>query len=156
MQLKKLLCSFFSLMILTMLIVFPASADTTDYPIQIAVGGNGGDLIYYGSESKDNSSAMYLLIETSTYYATRVRALGTNVHHGANSANTTNCTCLANGNTCSYVTCARGVDYSVHSYVYEWGYDYATYGFTNYNPSYQYISGEWSADTWNTHVDAIP
>ena len=148
--------------ILSMVIMISASAlpvlaaNTTDTYITGLVVSGGGEVVYSGSRSKDDDSPMYLLIYNSTTYnTTRVKALGTNAI-SATSSNSYNCTCIAGGTRVSYVTCYRGIDNSVHSFVNEDGYYRATYSFMNPNSGSQTVYAEWSPDSWNTHVDATP
>lgn len=158
---KRVLSLMLSTIIAIIAITVPTQAalqDTSDIDISnFAISGPGGYRIIEESREKDNSSPMYLYIINSVYYATRVKALGTN-HKPTTESYCYNKTCNYNGTTWyDYVTCARGVDYSIHSKVYEAGFDYGTLGFLNYNNGTQVIiSGEWSVDSWNTHVDAVP
>ena len=156
MQPKKLLILLFSLLILATSTAIPTlAANTTDYDITPITISGGGEVVYSVSRAKTDTSPIYLLIESSTYYTTRVKALGTSAI-SATSANSYNCTCVASGTRVSYVSCNRGTDYSVHSYVKEDGYNRATLSFMNPYTGTQVLSGEWSLDSWNTHVDATP
>lgn len=157
MQPKRLFILLLSLLILATSTAIPTlAANTTDTYITGLVVSGGGEVVYSGSRAKDDDSPMYLLIYNSTTYnTTRVKALGTN-STSATSSNSYNCTCIAGGTRVSYVTCYRGIDYSVHSYVDEDGYNRATYSFMNPNSGTQTVYAEWSPDSWNTHVDATP
>lgn len=154
---KKTIVVIISMMMLVIASVLPVfAANTTDTYITGLVVSGGGEVVYSGSRPKDDDSPMYLLIYNSTTYnTTRVKALGTN-STPATSSNSYNCTCTAYGTRVSYVTCYRGIDYSVHSFVDEDGYNRATYSFMNPNSGFQTVNAEWSPDSWNTHVDATP
>ena len=153
---KKIFAIMLSVMILASSSILPVfAANTTDtYITNLSISG-GGEKVYSGSRAKEDDSAMYIYIYSSTYYTTRVKALGTN-STTATSSNSYNCTCTASGTRVSYVSCNRGTDYSVHSFVYEDGYDYATFSFMNPYTGTQVLSAEWSPDSWNSHVDATP
>ena len=154
---KKAIILIITIMILASFSILPVfAANTTDTYITGLVVSGGGEVVYPGSRSKDDDSAMYLLIyNTTTYNESRVKALGTN-STSATSSNSYNCTCTAYGTRVSYVKCHRGIDYSVHSFVYEDNYNRATYSFINPYSGSQTIYAEWSPDSWNSHVDATP
>ena len=78
MQPKKLLILLFSLLILATSTAIPTlAANTTDYDITPITISGGGEVVYSVSRAKTDTSPIYLLIESSTYYTTRVKALGT-------------------------------------------------------------------------------
>ena len=66
---------------------------------------------------------------------------------------TVNCT-YKNGAIVGYVTCRKGVDYSVHNLIYENGYPYATLAFRNFEGiTSTTVRGTWSADSYGTYTD---
>ena len=103
--------------------------------------------------AKGNTTPMYLYITSASHQSIIVMALGCGVNVPSVN-NTTNCTCDGDGYQTSYVTCNRYIDYSVHSSVWEDGYPFASFGFTNNLNAQKSITGEWSADTIYSHVDA--
>lgn len=56
----------------------------------------------------------------------------------------------------SYVTCHNGNKYSIHSFINEDGYRWATLSFSCPNLFGETMSGEWSPDSANSYKDATP
>ena len=55
-----------------------------------------------------------------------------------------------------YVTCHNGNQYSIHSFINEDGYRWATLSFSCPNLFGETMSGEWSPDSANSYKDATP
>jgi len=144
-------------MMITAMAQTESSVDTyiVDFPVY-----NNSFSVYPDAREKSNSSAMYIYISSlssSTYV--RVQARGMEypdwTYYYANLSNTSNETCRADGTMANYVVCYGLVDYSVHSYINEHGFEGATYGFeTPYGTSPIYLDAVWSPDSTYSHVDA--
>lgn len=98
---------------------------------------------------KTDTTPIYLYIKTGTTSPIRVSALGAI----ESSDVMTDLTCV-HGAYAAYVTCSVGVKYSVHSFVYECGYDLASLQFWNPYSTSNYITGVWSPDSVGTYTYA--
>lgn len=101
--------------------------------------------------SKEDTSTLYLYITNATRTTVQVQALGTD----STMSSTKNLT-VADGVCVDYVTCARYVQYNIHSDIYEDGYRYATLAFRSPNVLGDTINGVWSPDSIGTYTDARP
>lgn len=81
----------------------------------------------------------------------RARALGGSAQNGSMN----NCT-VSGGTRVNYVTCHNGNKYSIHSFINEDGYRWATLSFSCPNLFGETMSGEWSPDSANSYKDATP
>lgn len=95
---------------------------------------------------KSNNSDLYIRINscTGSNYVS-VRALGCD-DDGDNTVNLTR----YNGQIVDSVQCYIGRDYAVDSYIYERGYDFATFALKVNGPSMT-ASGYWAPDTYANH-----
>ncbi len=127
-----------------------AMANTNDRTINFDVNATNFSATT-GAAQKDNKTAVYLyLTELEHNSKMQVRAIGV---AGKNYANLTeNGT---TGNLCSYVTCAQGSQYSVHSQIKEQGYGYAKLAFRSLNKvQKERAVGKWSPDSTRTYNHA--
>jgi len=75
--------------------------------------------------------------------------------HEVTKGKTYNCT-VSGGTRVNYVTCHNGNKYSIHSFINEDGYRWATLSFSCPNLFGETMSGEWSPDSANSYKDATP
>ena len=101
---------------------------------------------------KYDRSSVYLYYTASTYSTVRVRALGATTR---SSDDWENCTYVS-PNIVTYVSCARGQQYSIHSLINEYNYSYAKLAFHSPYANPNYITGVWSADSSGFYEDATP
>ena len=103
---------------------------------------------------KEDSSPVYLYITDLSYsnYNILVQALGCTSKTGSYSFE--NLT-VSNGAMAQYVACREGVQYSIHSDIYEEGYAYASLRFQDRGESSgNTITGLWSPDSIGTYTSA--
>ena len=101
--------------------------------------------------TKDDSSAVYFYYRDGKRDHIRARALGGSAQNGSMN----NCT-VSGGTRVNYVTCHNGNKYSIHSFINEDGYRWATLSFSCPNLFGETMSGEWSPDSANSYKDATP
>ena len=161
-MIKRLLGSFV-VVVLAIGMMSTAMAQTessVDTYIEDFSVSNGSFSVYPDAREKSDSSAMYLYItslSSSTYV--RVQARGMDypdwTYYDATLSNTSNETCRADGTSVYYVVCYGGIDYSVHSYIFEHGFEGATFAFqTPYGGMTINVDAVWSPDSAYPHVDA--
>ncbi|MBQ7064229.1 MAG: hypothetical protein IJM90_05020 [Firmicutes bacterium] len=129
------------------------AANTTD----TAITQFGASFFYYTYHTparlKQDWSPVYVYITDGKRDRVYVRAYGTNNISASTKVNET-----VDPDISSYpvdhVTCYRGIEHSVHSYIYEDDYDFALLGFRCPNVLGDEISGWWSPDSALTHTDA--
>ena len=97
------------------------------------------------------SSAVYFYYRDGKRDHIRARALGGSAQNGSMN----NCT-VSGGTRVNYVTCHNGNKYSIHSFINEDGYRWATLSFSCPNLFGETMSGEWSPDSANSYKDATP
>lgn len=116
--------------------------------------------VYPNARNKDDYSSMYLKITESVFYNVLVQARGIGLNeyelNGATELNTSNQTLNSSLYGVTYVTCSRGINYSIHNTIKESGYGYATFAFRS--PSNgggrERLSGVWSPDSVGSYTDA--
>ena len=105
------------------------------------------------SRIKTNSTPIYFKMGASvTSNQVDVKILGVNSISVTGWSQLTNCTVNKNGVAKNYARCAKGVNYSLHSTVYEHGFSRVTLAMRT--PSNDTISGIWSADSTGTYNEA--
>ena len=97
---------------------------------------------------KENNTTTYLYYTTGTRTTVKVRVIGC-----SDNLEDTNVT-YSNGQPADYVTCAKGVKYSIHNRVYEDGFTQAKLGFKSPNLFGDTITGVWSPDSLYTYTSA--
>lgn len=102
-----------------------------------------------GSRAKTDTTPVYLYITSSTSDKVWVSTVGCT----ESLDNFVNLTCV-NGAIKNHVTCYVGTKYSVHSFIYEYGYSYASLEFESADDSIVYLAGVWSPDSVGTYTYA--
>lgn len=135
-----------------MFVMSVSAANTTDVSWSMT-SSNSGFKYLGASRVKTDGTPMYFKWKTSvSSYVVRVEILGTNAQPVTNWGQVYNWT-YKNGKKRNYAVCNKGINYSLHSYVYEKGYPYVTSGITT--DKNEKISGVWSADSKNTYNEAV-
>lgn len=146
---KRILALVLTLVTLVSTLAVTAFASTEDHAfLFVAHADSYTSLVGY---KKEDASPVYFL----AFYGPsplRVKVHGANSATGGTGKNLT----VANGVNVTYVTCYVGTDYSIHTDVYEEGYAYARPYVKSSSGSSGKLEGEWSPDSWLTHVDATP
>ena len=126
---------------------FASTADTTITGFSV----NVYSYHHLTPRTKDDSSAVYFYYRDGKRDHIRARALGGSAQNGSMN----NCT-VSGGTRVNYVTCHNGNKYSIHSFINEDGYRWATLSFSCPNLFGETMSGEWSPDSANSYKDATP
>ena len=128
-----------------------SAANTTD--VAWSMTSSSGFKYLGASRIKTNASAVYFKMKTSTASnKVDVKILGTNCYPVISWSQLTNCT-VKSGLARNYVTCNKSVNYSLHSTVYEDGFDRVTLAMHTTNSDT--ISGIWSADSSGTYNEGV-
>ena len=128
-----------------------SAANTTD--TDWSMTSSSTDFKYLGaSRYKTNNSAVYFKMKTSvSSNKVDVKVLGTNDRPVNSWSQVTNCT-VKNGIARNYAKFTKGVNYSLHSTVYEDEFSLVTLAMTT--AKNEKITGVWSADSANTWNEA--
>lgn len=126
------------------------AANTSDTAIDFDVNALNFN-VKTGKREKQNSTAVYCLIDDlEDNSRVLVRALGCTADNEVNK--TTNGT---TGILTDYVTLRMGVQYSIHSNIYEDGYRGARLAFKSLNHIFsEHVHGVWSPDSTRPYTDA--
>jgi len=98
---------------------------------------------------KTNSTAVYVCVTQTNNAVVHTRAYGQN----STGSNYQNCT-LSNGSIVDYVNCYKGIHHSIHSMINEYGWGYASLGFSSAGSSSDVVTGWWSPDSSQSHTEA--
>ena len=150
---RKKIASFLvaTALLCPMCVASVSAANTTDTAWSMT--SSTTDFKFLGaSRTKTNSSAVYFKMITSvTSNKVDVKVLGTDSQPVTGWSQLHNCT-VKNGIARNYAKYTKGVNYSLHSTVYESGYTYVTLAMTTAKD--EKIAGVWSADSANTWNEA--
>lgn len=151
---KSLVAMLLVIISLMSLVILPAAAagePNTGNEIE-TVGINNVFQKNKPYRKKNNTTAVYLLINSAYYTHTYVQAQGCSTD-GKIRTNFT----LVEGDNVYQVVCRVGVKYSVHSEIYEEGYRYASLDFCHLNSSYGQTTSlnyTWSPDSTREYAYA--
>jgi len=146
---KKIITMLLCVLLISATIVPISAANTSDSKI------TKFDLSYFyyrevSARSKTNTTPLYFYYTIGKHNSVQVQALGSTT---ADTGTTDNLT-LDNGKHVKRVTCTKGIQYSVRSYIYESGYRYARLGLSTNWLEGDTISGVWSPDSTGTYTVA--
>lgn len=134
-------------MMMSVLVVGASAANTSDTTIT-----NFSLSWFWFSEinarDKQDSSPVYLYYNTGKRTTVQVKAIGCDDDHADQNLT------LSNGTIADYVTCAKGVKYSIHTMIFEKGYSQAKLAFKSPNVFGDTITGKWSPDSQYTYTSA--
>lgn len=101
--------------------------------------------------AKNDTSTVYLFLnDSSTYIHCYAQACGSTTYTSGLYNKT-----LVNAERVTNVVCRRGVQYSIHSDIYEEGYRYAALRFKQLvTPNSGTVAGVWSPDSSGSYTDA--
>ncbi len=106
------------------------------------------------ARNKTDDTSLYLYITDLNYTNAMVQARGANTSSDLTLTNTSNETYSLSRGQCDHVTCRKGIQYSVHSLIYEDNYSYATLAFHAGYAANDHLTGYWSPDSIGTYTDA--
>lgn len=134
-------------MMMSVFTISASAANTTDSKF------TNFDLTYFGYEEltardKQDTSPVYLYYTDGTRTTVKVRAIGC-----ADNRKDENLT-LSNSALTDFVTCAKGVQYSIHSRIKEEGFTQAKLAFKSPNVFGDSITGVWSPDSQYRYTSA--
>lgn len=152
MRLRKhrMLIFFVVILLVTFTIPTAFAANTADTDFTSPISGS---LIRYINESraKQDSSPVYLCVN---HFADDdfiwVRAVGS---HDTSAPLRANSLTLSHGINVERVVCRVGINYSIHTEIYESGYEYANLGFTRFYAGSTTFSGTWSPDSYGSYAE---
>ena len=144
---KRILALVLTVITLVSVVAVTAFASTEDRPLSFVAKSTVYRLVDYSR--KEDSSPVYLLA-TSGPSPLLVKTYGCTASNPSGGENLT----VARGIEVDHVTCYVGTDYSIHSDIYEEGYGYAALYIKSGSGDQGRVVGEWSPDSWLTHVDA--
>lgn len=138
-------------LILALILLLSCSATAQAISVQAATPSASITIRRLTPRTKDDTSAVYFYYRDGNRDHIRARALGGSAQNGSMN----NCT-VSGGTRVNYVTCHNGNKYSIHSFINEDGYCWATLSFSCPNLFGETLSGEWSPDSANSYKDATP
>lgn len=145
---KRFLAMLLSVITLTAVMAVAVSAANTDdtpFNFYARVGIFG----LVDCREKQDTSAVYFYAYDGLA-SVQVQIYGSNTNKEGDGENLT----VADGRNVGYVTCIKGIDYSVHSDVREEGYARAALYVASNTGNAGIVSGEWSPDSMYAHRDA--
>ncbi len=139
--------------------MIPTMASNTDdtYIDSFVVPVSNVFTVYHSPRTKQDSTPLYVELTYSLHGNVKTQARGmtyTAWMQGdvPSTLNTANVTADGNGDGVNHVTLTPGIDYSVRSFTYEYGYAFVTLGFkAYYNNQSELVRGWWSPDSAYTH-----
>lgn len=147
---KRIMAMALVIITIVAMMALPASAaNTSDTTSTVTV--TAAFLRNRPFRPKENTSAIYLLINSAGYEHTYVQAQAT-TSDGNDRRNFT----VVDGDLVTNVVCRRGVKYSVHTSIYESGYRYAALDFKHLNTttSTTSLNYTWSPDSTREYAYA--
>ncbi len=148
MKIRKILVTVMAvIMVLGLFSSIASASNNVDEYFAFQVNANGYTTTT-NVRSKTDTSPLYLLFYTiQNHNSAYVRTVA--------GANGTNLTQDPQGYMLNHVTCSVGVQYSIHSTIYESGYSTAQLAFASRNYlNSEYMTGVWSPDSVGRYVDA--
>lgn len=139
------------LMFLSVGVVGARAANTANRSFDCHIDGDDFSYIY-DVAGKTDESAIYLWVSGASNLFTFVQALGSESEEFSSYALSDSLT-LVQGMLVDYVCCRMSIDYSVHNYIKEYGYDYATLAFMAIGDYSTTITGLWSPDSSGSYAE---
>ncbi len=156
--LKKMAVGIVSFVIVIGMMIPTMASNTSDtYISSFSVPLSTAFIVYHSPREKQDSTPLYIELTSLVYGSIKAQARGMTYTawmsgETPSTLNTANQTANGDGNAVYNVTLSVGIDYSVRSFIYEYGYAYATWGFKGYNITQpEVVSGWWSPDSSYTH-----
>ena len=156
--LKKLAVGVVSLVIVIGMMIPTMASNTGDtYITEFYVPVSNVFTVFHSPRAKQDSTPLYVELTSTVHGNVKAQARGmsyTDWMQGQtpSTLNTSNVTANSQGYGVTYVTLTPDIDYSVRSFVYEYGYAFATLGFkAYYDNQSEYIDGVWSPDSAYQH-----
>ncbi len=147
----RILTFFVVILLVTFIIPTAFAANTKDSEFTSPISGT---LVRYidRSRAKQDSTPVYLCVN---HFANDefiwVRAVGS---HDTSAPLRGDSLTLSHGINVDRVVCRVGINYSIHTEIYEKGFEYANLGFTRfYNSGSTTFSGTWSPDSYGSYAE---